>query len=788
MGLLKTNPVLDFDKIVEIKDEIKRSGISQFIEIYNRKKENQTTFSVGDEIELMLTADQNGRKVLTLVGEEMIECFNLFHGNIVKMLESKEEIESTELECPSEGNSQKILDKYQNIIDTMKLPSHSKQELLYLLHYNLERTCSSLENRSPETEKTCQKIILVPEFASFMVETIPLTVQSTDFKKFFSDMHRRIDLVASLHKSFIPCSKVMLLTCFPMMYLDLTDLEQSNPENVSTQNSVFFDKKIKTYDFSKRAQNLTYEKTESFYFPDNAINSHPRFLSFLKNISTRRGRPIEGYIATMRDTCNKSNKISILGRKSQSGESANEENFSDFVPTILIDSMGQGMGCTCIQFTYQLENIEMAKFIFDQLTIFAPLLMRLTRSTPYNTNHLLNTDTRWNLISMSVDDRTREESGFDVEVKGLCKCGNCAQFLSSGFDVETSAKTSEEDENMPQWSKIRRKLVLKNLIKSDRPTNVKKSRYSASDFFLHQNGTPYNDTIHNINEFHRKMLLDGGVDENIANHVALLFERDPLIYYESNEEVQDEVKYDDFENIQSSNWRSTRFKIPIDDGWRVELRSLEIQPTIYENSNLAVFVSSLVTWLIDEYKQSKTNNQYFYIPMSKVEENMARASIFSHKESDYYDQNFGKNEEILDDFYEKCTLSNTGDSSLKVSDILGAAKNYEIKTPEDSVLFYHRDIKTGQIKESTLEHIFNPICEKLNEKFPQYQNEIEYIKALAQNKFASTSDFLRYSLINDPEYIKGSSHINRNMSDRLIIKMDKIRKMDHWLYKQRCRD
>lgn len=56
-----------------------------------------------------------------------------------------------------------------------------------------------------------------------------------------------------------------------------------------------------------------------------------------------------------------------------------------------------------------------------------------------------------------------------------------------------------------------------------------------------------------------------------------------------------------FENLQSTNWNSLRFKSPpsvdSDIGWRVEFRPLDIQLTDYENAALTVFTGMIVNIL-----------------------------------------------------------------------------------------------------------------------------------------------------------------------------------------------
>ena len=69
-----------------------------------------------------------------------------------------------------------------------------------------------------------------------------------------------------------------------------------------------------------------------------------------------------------------------------------------------------------------------------------------------------------------------------------------------------------------------------------------------------------------------------------------------------------------FQNIQSTNWQSMRFKPPPPNspiGWRVEFRPLEVQLTEFENAAFVVFVV-LLTRAILSFKLN------FYIPISKV--------------------------------------------------------------------------------------------------------------------------------------------------------------------------
>lgn len=77
-----------------------------------------------------------------------------------------------------------------------------------------------------------------------------------------------------------------------------------------------------------------------------------------------------------------------------------------------------------------------------------------------------------------------------------------------------------------------------------------------------------------------------------------------------------------FENLQSTNWNSLRFKNPptedSDIGWRVEFRPMDIQLTDFENVALTICVGMIanITNVFD---------LDFILPVSLVDENMKRA-------------------------------------------------------------------------------------------------------------------------------------------------------------------
>jgi glutamate--cysteine ligase catalytic subunit len=85
--------------------------------------------------------------------------------------------------------------------------------------------------------------------------------------------------------------------------------------------------------------------------------------------------------------------------------------------------------------------------------------------------------------------------------------------------------------------------------------------------------------------------------------------------------LNNETESDHFENIQSTNWQTMRFKPPPPGspiGWRVEFRPMEVQFSDFENAAYTVFIV-LVTRVIISYRCN------FYLPLSLVDENLQRA-------------------------------------------------------------------------------------------------------------------------------------------------------------------
>jgi glutamate--cysteine ligase catalytic subunit len=324
-------------------------------------------------------------------------------------------------------------------------------------------------------------------------------------------------------------------------------------------------------DFTWPQANTTPDKgiTRSLFFPDDAIfKGHPKYAISILNNRTRRKAQSSMNIPIFMDINTPKPFIDDLS----DFYGNNERETYNKLDHIYLE--GIGASCSCLQVTFQASNLNEARILYDQLTPLTPILLALSASSPIWRGYLSDIECRWQVISQSLDDRTPEEKG---------------------------------------------ELPLKN----DK-FRIFKSRYDSIDCYLSNEGQQYNDIPIVKDEMIFKKLINEGVDSMMAQHISHLFIRDPLILFKENLSYDDKCATDLFENIQSTNWQSMRFKPPpqcdlnSNVGWRVEFRTTELQFTDYEN---AAFVSFLVliTRVILSFKLD------LLIPISNVDENMKRA-------------------------------------------------------------------------------------------------------------------------------------------------------------------
>ncbi|XP_065741542.1 glutamate--cysteine ligase catalytic subunit isoform X2 [Phocoena phocoena] len=427
------------------------------------------------------------------------------------------------------------------------------------------------------------------------------------------------------------------------------------------------------------------------------ITSFPSTLT--RNIRHRRGEKVVINVPIFKDKNTPSPFIETFPEDDEAAKASKPDH-------IYMDAMGFGMGNCCLQVTFQACSISEARYLYDQLATICPIVMALSAASPFYRGYVSDIDCRWGVISASVDDRTREERGLEP---------------------------------------------LKN-----NHYRISKSRYDSIDSYLSECGEKYNDIDLTKHKEIYEQLLQEGIDHLLAQHVAHLFIRDPLTLFEEKIHLDDANESDHFENIQSTNWQTMRFKPPppnSDIGWRVEFRPMEVQLTDFENSAYVVFVV-LLTRVILSYKLD------FLIPLSKVDENMKVAQ---------------KRDAVLQGlFYFRKDICKGGNAmvdgrSKTTGSIEPAAEEYALMTI-DTIINGKEGMFPGLIP------ILNSYLENMEVDVDTRCSILNYLKLIkkrASGELMTVARWMREFIANHPDY-KQDSVITDEMNYSLLLKCNQI--------------
>ncbi|KAL8779269.1 MAG: hypothetical protein Q9194_001532 [Teloschistes cf. exilis] len=309
---------------------------------------------------------------------------------------------------------------------------------------------------------------------------------------------------------------------------------------------------------------------ESQFISDETTTQRTRYISTAKNIRARRGRKVQINVPVFRDEKTPWPFHDPSVDCNLRGFPEDNEPHEDTAKTnhIYMDAQPFGSGTCCLQVTLQASNIDEARKLYDRLIPLAPIMLALTAATPIYKGFLADTDARWNTLVSASDDRTEEE----IEEKILSpRFGGNTSYISP----DPRLRVQHNNHSMPIPLEIKQKLIAE------------------------------------------------GMDDLLASHFARILIRDPLILCAEDLSQPDLTTSNLFEMFQGLNWQPLRFKPPPprnihDIGWRVEFRSMEVQPTDFENAAFAVFVILLTRAVL-------AFDVDFYMPISMVEENMETA-------------------------------------------------------------------------------------------------------------------------------------------------------------------
>lgn len=445
----------------------------------------------------------------------------------------------------------------------------------------------------------------------------------------------------------------------------------------------------------------------SLFLPDEVINRHIRFPTLTKNIRTRRGEKVRILVPMYKDR-NTPEADDTVKERDWFPREDKESKLAATPGYIYMDAMGFGMGCSCLQTTFQAPNLDKARFLYDSFTNIAPIMLAVSAASPIFKGWLADQDVRWSVISDAVDDRTPRERG--------------AEPLLPQYNKDGLGAISPE-----YYDKVQR---------------IPSSRYSKVDLFLGGNkffNRNYNDTEVPINEAVLHRLLENNIaplDYDLAKHFAHLYIRDPLVIFQENIYQDNKTSTDHFENIQSTNWQTLRIKPPTQKavpenkdvpGWRVEFRPLEVQLSDFENAAFSIFI-----YLLAEYFLTFAEEDNPYLPMSQVWQNMETA----HKRDSVISQRF-----FWKDSFE---ADNGKTSKLTIDEIFHNESNGIFSKFINPILSHKGFVQTRweELKDST-----------------EHQRLYYYLKLIsgrASGELPSLASFLRDFVLNHKEYKQDS--------------------------------
>ena len=367
---------------------------------------------------------------------------------------------------------------------------------------------------------------------------------------------------------------------------------------------------------------------------------------------------------------------------------------------ISMDAMGFGMGCCSLQVTIASDTLEDCIKIYDQLIPLAPLFLILSSSSPIHRGKLSDYDNRWIIISKSVDDRTEEERN-------------------------------------PNSEKY-----------------VYKSRYSPIYSYI-GNVNPYYNNYPKfpINQEYYKQFIDAGISQNLATHFCNLLVRDPLVIFDKKINISDENDMTHFENINSSNWNSLRFKLPRpsdkDFSYKIEIRTCDLQLTPFENTSIIHFIVNLYNIILKK-------NCNFIIPITKVDENYEKGYLNDaiNTQKFWWRINCFESININDDKFNYKEDEEKNIKLLSIDEILNGAKEYN----------YPGLINV--IKDEIKNNLdYNDIVKNEMLKF------VNYIERKAKGEIWTDAKYIRKFVREHPKYNKDSiitEEINYDLINHLL--------------------
>ncbi|XP_065365246.1 glutamate--cysteine ligase-like [Calliphora vicina] len=385
-----------------------------------------------------------------------------------------------------------------------------------------------------------------------------------------------------------------------------------------------------------------------------------------------------------------------------------------------------------LQVTVQGADMAETRYLYDQLAPLCPVIQAITAAAPIYRGYLTDIDNSYYFMGDGSDDRSAEERGLKPLNNDKCR--------------------------------------------------LKKLRWDSIDSYLTVEAEKYNDIELYYDQKIYDHLRNEGVDHVMAQHVAHIFMRDPLLMFSSNVDQNDEKDTGHFDNINTSTWQTLRFKPAIPNtelGWRVEFRPCDIQLTDFENAAVSCFVI-LLTRVILHYRLN------FLMPISKIDENMviAQKRDACRKEKFWFRKNITKSKTQLNG----CENGFTNGYSNEVNN--GYHKDDNPIEQNGITNGFTNDCHAKDLELMTVDEIFNgksEMCPGLipltrsylqtldldNETHCVLEKYIRFMEQRSSGEILTNAMWLREQVHNHPEY-KNDSVVSESINYDILKKIKQI--------------
>ena len=223
-----------------------------------------------------------------------------------------------------------------------------------------------------------------------------------------------------------------------------------------------------------------------------------------------------------------------------------------------------------------------------------------------------------------------------------------------------------------------------------------------------------------------------------------MFVRDPLVIFNKKIEITDEKDFSHFENLQSTNWNTVRFKPPRpedkDSCFKIEIRPCELQLSAYENAAISTFIM-LINKMNSHFKIN------FIVPISKVDENMRRSYLNDAviKQKFYFRTNF-----LLKDYKKRSSNIDQNLQGLDISYFDKALDNEHIKEMTiDEILNGSENLNHPGILPVIYEYL--DIHEDPNDR-RYYKNHLEFLRLRSKGNLVTDAKYMRNFVLKHPKY------------------------------------